>query len=213
MKIVSNIPFSDIVDCVTRQFLTSTRCFTSWTWYQLGYMCLFSCWPWNKYVQAPLWTGREELTTTESRRKDCSVAANIWHCSRYIKLQLHGCLPASSSAPSDLNVWSLLTEAVPFFRAFCSPHAGSSLQRTHSLLHSITVPLESSVTFSPFVFLQPFAKYLWMAMHFLSKHLETSFEMRFLCMRELVKITEKNPNKTNPKTLSATTLYSLFISY
>lgn len=145
----------------------------------------------EEYAQAPPWIGRADLPSTDCQRKDCSVAAYIEHCSQDIKLRLWGCLPPSSSAPSDLAAWSLLADAVQFW-AFCSPHAGSGLQRTHSLLHSITVPLESSVTFSPSVFLQLYAKYLWMAIHFLNKHLETPFEMRFLCMQEFVKITEKN---------------------
>lgn len=145
----------------------------------------------KEYAQAPPWIGRADLPSTDCRRKDCSVAAYRRHCSHDIKFRLWGRLPPSSSAPSDLAVWSLLADAVQFW-AFCSPRAGSGLQRTHSLSHSITVPSESSVTFSPSVFSQLYAKYLWLATHFLNKHLEMSFEMRFLCIQEFVKITEKN---------------------
>lgn len=45
---------------------------------------------------------------------------------------------------------------------------------------------------SPSVFLQLQAKYLCMAIYFLNKHLEASFEMTFLCMQEFIKITEQN---------------------
>lgn len=131
------------------------------------------------YVPAPLWTGREDLTSAERQRTDCCIAAYIRHHSHDIKLRVHGCLPPNTSAPSDLTMRALLAEAVQFLWAFCSPHASSGLQRTHSLLHSITLPLEPSVTFSPAVLLQLYTKHLQMAIHFLNKHLETSFEMRF----------------------------------
>ena len=90
MKIVSNIPFSDTVDSVTRQFLTGRWCcfmnrvpLMTCAFSRVGKIKAL-----KRYAQAPLWIGRADLTSTERQRKDCSVAAHIRHRSHDTKLRL-----------------------------------------------------------------------------------------------------------------------------
>lgn len=102
MKIINNIPFSETVDSVNRQCLAGSP----WPMMLLHKHGMIQDTPafshvgkikaLKGYVQARLWIGTADLTSTERQRKDSSVAAHILNAAIILnKGSVRVCCPAA----------------------------------------------------------------------------------------------------------------------